>query len=48
MIFEPVAKGYRYIPSPIRTGTGNAVGNLSNLITVPNNLLQGEYKRSWS
>ena len=20
-IFEPVAKGYRYIPSPIRTGT---------------------------
>ena len=29
-IFEPVAKGYRYIPSPIRTGTSNAVTNLSN------------------
>ena len=39
VIFEPVARGYRYIPSPIRTGTGNAVGNLSNLVTVPNNLL---------
>ena len=43
-IFEPVAKGYRYIPSPIRAGTSNALTNLSNLITVPNNLLQGEVK----
>ena len=43
-IFEPVAKGYRYIPSPIRRGTGNVVGNLSILVTVPNNLLQGDFK----
>ena len=43
-IFEPVAKGYRFIPSPIRTGTSNALTNLSNLITVPNNLLQGDIK----
>ena len=43
-IFEPVAKGYRYIPSPIRMGTSNALFNLSNLITVPNNLLQGDIK----
>ena len=43
-IFEPVAKGYRYVPSPIRTGTSNALTNLSNLITVPNNLLQGDVK----
>ena len=41
VVFEPVAKGYRYIPSPIRTGTSNALNNLSNLITIPNNLLQG-------
>ena len=46
VIFEPVARGYRYIPSPIRTGTGNAMGNLSNLITVPNNLLQGDVKQA--
>ena len=45
-IFEPVSRGYRYIPSPIRTGTGNAMGNLSNLVTVPNNLLQGEVKKA--
>ncbi len=43
-IFEPVAKGYRYIPSPIRAGTSNALTNLSNLITIPNNLLQGDIK----
>ena len=43
-IFEPVAKGYRFIPSPIRTGTSNAFNNLSNLVTVPNNLLQGDIK----
>ena len=46
VIFEPVARGYRYIPSPIRTGTGNAVSNLSNLVTVPNNLLQGDIKQA--
>jgi len=46
VIFEPVARGYRYIPSPIRTGTGNAVANLSNLVTVPNNLLQGDVKQA--
>ena len=43
-IFEPVAKGYRYIPSPIRTGTSNALGNLSSLVTIPNNILQGDLK----
>ena len=44
VIFEPVAKGYRYIPSIIRTGTSNTLSNLSNLITIPNNLLQGDVK----
>ena len=44
VMFEPVAKGYRYIPSPIRTGTSNTLSNLSNLITIPNNLLQGDVK----
>ena len=43
-IFKPVAKVYRSLPSPVRTGTGNALVNLSSLITVPNNILQGEFK----
>ena len=43
VIFKPIAKGYRKLPSPIRTGTGNALNNLSNLITIPNNILQGDF-----
>ena len=43
VVFEPLAKGYRYLPSPIRTGTSNVVGNLSTLLTIPNNVLQGEF-----
>ena len=43
-IFKPVAKGYRKLPSPVRTGTNNALINLSSLITIPNNILQGEFK----
>ena len=46
LIFEPVAKAYRVLPSPVRTGTSNALENLSSLITIPNNLLQGEYKKA--
>ena len=43
-IFKPVAKGYRKLPSPIKTGTSNALENLSSLITIPNNVLQGDFK----
>jgi len=45
-IFEPLAKGYRKLPIPIRRGTSNVVTNLSTLITVPNNLMQGEIKKA--
>ena len=44
LIFEPLAKGYLHLPSPIRTGTSNFVGNLSTLLTIPNHLLQGQWK----
>ena len=44
VIFKPVAKGYRNLPSSIRTGTNNVLVNLSSLITIPNNVLQGEFK----
>ena len=30
VIFEPVAKGYRKLPSPVRTGTSNALENLTS------------------
>ena len=41
-IFEPLAKGYRLLPSPIRSGTSNFLSNLSLVVTVPNNVLQGD------
>ena len=44
VIFKPVAKGYRTLPAPIKAGTSNAIRNLSNLITIPNNVLQGDFK----
>ena len=43
-ILKPVAKAYRTLPSPVRTGTNNVLVNLSSLITIPNNVLQGELK----
>ena len=46
LIFEPVAKAYRVLPSPIRSGTSNALENLSSLITIPNNVLQGDFKKA--
>ena len=46
VIFKPVAKGYRKLPSPIRSGTSNALENISSLITIPNNILQGEFKKA--
>ncbi len=42
VLFKPVSKGYRKLPSPIKTGTSNVLNNLSNLMTIPNNILQGD------
>ena len=44
VIFKPIAKTYRTLPSEIRVGTGNVLENLSSLVTIPNNILQGEFK----
>ena len=43
VVFEPLAKGYLYLPSPVRAGAGNMLNNLTNVVTIPNNLLQGEF-----
>tara|TARA_B100000963_G_C22439123_1_gene585723 strand:- start:76 stop:864 length:789 start_codon:yes stop_codon:yes gene_type:complete len=44
VIFKPVAKVYRMLPSPARTGVSNSLNNLSHLTTIPNNLIQGDFK----
>lgn len=46
IIFRPVAKAYRVLPSPVRAGTSNALDNLSTLVTIPNNILQGEFTKA--
>ena len=43
-ILKPIAKSYRNLPTPINNGTSNVLNNLSNLITIPNNVLQGDMK----
>ncbi len=43
-VIKPLAEGYRNLPDPIQRGTNNAVNNLSALITIPNNVLQGDVK----
>ena len=44
VIFKPLATGYRKLPQPVRSGASNALGNLSNVVTIPNNVLQGDLK----
>ena len=43
VIFKPVSSVYRALPSPIKTGVSNSLSNLSNVVTIPNNILQGEF-----
>tara|TARA_B100001093_G_C26818837_1_gene1010974 strand:- start:657 stop:1442 length:786 start_codon:yes stop_codon:yes gene_type:complete len=44
IIFQPVATVYRKLPSPLKNGVSNSLDNLSNLVTIPNNILQGDLK----
>ena len=44
-ILEPIAKGYNKLPSPIKTGTSNFTSNIATLLSIPNNLLQGNIKQ---
>ena len=46
VIFEPAARVYRILPSTVRAGASNALDNLSNLVTIPNNILQGDLRKA--
>jgi len=45
IILEPLAKGYNKLPSPIKTGTGNFTSNIGTLLSIPNNIMQGNFKQ---
>ena len=46
IIFKPVSSVYRTLPTPIKSGVSNSLDNLSNVVTIPNNLLQGEFTKA--
>ncbi len=41
IVLEPLAKGYNKLPNPIRSGTNNFTSNIGTLLSIPNNILQG-------
>ena len=45
IILEPLAKGYNKLPNPIRSGTSNFTSNIGTLLSIPNNILQGNFKQ---
>ena len=46
VIFQPRASVYRKLPSPAKSGVSNSLENISHLVTIPNNLLQGNFKQA--
>ena len=44
LILKLVAKGYNKLPESIRKGTGNFTSNIGTLLTIPNYVLQGQFK----
>ena len=44
-VLEPIAKGYNKLPEPIKIGTSNFTSNIGMLLSIPNNLLQGNFKQ---
>ena len=42
IVLEPIAKGYRKLPSPIQSGISNFLSNLRAPLVVINQLLQGQ------
>ena len=43
-VLRPIASGYNKLPNPIKKGTGNFTSNIATLLTIPNHILQGNFK----
>jgi phospholipid-binding lipoprotein MlaA len=43
-LLKPIASGYNKLPDSVKTGTGNFTSNLGTLLTIPNHLLQGQFR----
>jgi phospholipid-binding lipoprotein MlaA len=44
-ILEPIARGYNKLPEPVKIGTSNFTSNIGTLLSIPNNILQGNFKQ---
>ena len=45
VILEPIAKGYNKLPNTLKKGTSNFTSNIATLLSIPNSLLQGNFKQ---
>ena len=45
IVLEPLAKGYNKLPKPVKSGTSNFTSNIGTLLSIPNNILQGDLKQ---
>ena len=46
IILEPIAKGYNKLPDSLKNGTSNFTSNIGILLSIPNNILQGDLKKA--
>jgi phospholipid-binding lipoprotein MlaA len=44
-ILDPIADGYNKLPDPIKIGTSNFTSNIGVLLSIPNNILQGNFNQ---
>ena len=47
-IFKPVAKGYSHLPNTVQKGVRNVTSNVSHTVTIPNHILQGNFKNLYN
>ena len=45
IVLEPLSKGYNKLPSPVKKGTSNFTSNIGTLLSIPNNIWQGNFKQ---
>ena len=45
IVLEPLSKGYNKLPVPVKKGASNFTSNVGTLLSIPNNILQGDVKQ---
>ena len=45
IVLEPLSKGYNKLPVPVKKGATNFTSNVGTLLSIPNNILQGDVKQ---